>query len=70
VPADRLLVETDAPAMPLPPELDHFPLPPAPGGERINHPASLAASRRAGSTTRSGAARVAAHSAAGAAAAQ
>jgi TatD DNase family protein len=43
VPADRLLVETDAPAMPLPPERDRWPLPPAPGGERINHPANLAA---------------------------
>lgn len=46
VPADRLLVETDAPAMPPPaPWLTH-PLPPSPGGKPVNHPANLAATHR------------------------
>lgn len=43
VPVDRLLVETDAPAMPLPAERVRFPLPPASDGSLINHPANLAA---------------------------
>ena len=43
VPADRLLVETDAPAMPLPPERATHALPPAPDGSAVNHPANLAA---------------------------
>lgn len=43
VPADRLLVETDAPAMPLPMERARFTLPPAPNGSPVNHPANLAA---------------------------
>ncbi len=43
VPADRLLVETDAPAMPLPAERVRFTLPPATDGSPINHPANLAA---------------------------
>lgn len=43
LPLDRLLVETDAPAMPLPEEIDCHPLPPTPDGTRINHPANLAA---------------------------
>lgn len=43
VPADRLLVETDAPAMPLPAGHARFSLPAAPGGAPINHPANLAA---------------------------
>jgi TatD DNase family protein len=42
VPADRLLVETDAPAMPLPLAQERFALPPAPDGSPINHPANLA----------------------------
>lgn len=43
VPADRLLVETDAPAMAPPaPWLTH-PLPPSPTGKPVNHPANLAA---------------------------
>lgn len=43
VPADRLLVETDAPAMAPPaPWLTH-PLPPSPEGKPVNHPANLAA---------------------------
>jgi len=43
VPADRLLVETDAPAMPLPATHAQFALPPAPDGSAVNHPANLAA---------------------------
>ncbi len=43
VPADRLLVETDAPAMPLPAPHARFALPPAPDGSPVNHPANLAA---------------------------
>lgn len=43
VPADRLLVETDAPAMPLPAGRARHQLPPAPDGSPINHPANLAA---------------------------
>lgn len=48
IPAHRLLVETDAPAMPLPPERTRYPLPSAPegsegGGDRpVNHPANIA----------------------------
>lgn len=46
VPVDRLLVETDAPAMPPPaPWLTH-PLPPSPEGKPVNHPANLAATYR------------------------
>lgn len=41
LPHERLLVETDAPAMPLPAELDRYPLPRAENGDRINHPANL-----------------------------
>jgi TatD DNase family protein len=43
IPADRLLVETDAPAMPLPHQWATHRLPPAPGGQTINHPANLEA---------------------------
>lgn len=43
VPPDRLLIETDAPAMPLPAALEKFSLPPSPTGTRLNHPANLAA---------------------------
>jgi TatD DNase family protein len=43
IPADRLLVETDAPAMPLPQQWATHRLPPAPGGQTINHPANLEA---------------------------
>jgi len=43
VPPDRLLIETDAPAMPLPAALEKFSLPPSPNGTRLNHPANLAA---------------------------
>jgi TatD DNase family protein len=41
VPADRLLVETDAPAMPLPQAWRTHKLPSAPDGSPVNHPANL-----------------------------
>ncbi|HEX2861424.1 MAG TPA: TatD family hydrolase, partial [Lacunisphaera sp.] len=40
IPADRLLVETDAPTKPPPAELNRFPLPDGPEGP-INHPANI-----------------------------
>lgn len=43
VPTDRLLVETDAPAMSLPPGRVRSSLPPAPDGSPVNHPANLSA---------------------------
>jgi TatD DNase family protein len=43
VPADRLLVETDAPAMPLPPEWQRCTLPPTADGQTVNHPGNLVA---------------------------
>lgn len=43
VPADRLLVETDAPAMSLPPDLERHHLPPSETGQPVNHPANLLA---------------------------
>lgn len=43
IPLDRLLVETDAPAMPLPADRARFTLPPTPAGDTINHPANLTA---------------------------
>jgi len=43
VPVERLLVETDAPAMPLPRERNRFPLPDTPEGRPVNHPANIAA---------------------------
>jgi TatD DNase family protein len=43
LPADRLLVETDAPAMRLPAPLERFSLPPTADGSLPNHPANLAA---------------------------
>ena len=42
LPADRLLVETDAPAMRLPAPLEKFSLPVAGDGSLPNHPANLA----------------------------
>ena len=42
VPADRLLIETDAPDQPLPPEKILFPLADA-NGQPLNHPANLPA---------------------------
>ncbi|MGP8234934.1 MAG: TatD family hydrolase [Limisphaerales bacterium] len=42
VPADRLLIETDAPDQPLPEERNHFPLV-GPDGKPVNHPANLRA---------------------------
>ena len=43
IPMDRLLVETDAPAMPLPPERIRYPWPDSAKGTRVNHPANLGA---------------------------
>ncbi len=43
IPPERLLIETDAPAMPLPPEQQAFTLPPSAEGARPNHPANIAA---------------------------
>lgn len=43
IPADRLLVETDAPAMPLPPDRIEFPLPQTEEGLYPNHPANIRA---------------------------
>jgi len=43
VPANRLLVETDAPAKAPPPDLNHFPLGAAADGSPINHPANIVA---------------------------
>lgn len=42
IPAERLLVETDAPDMSPPVEYTRFPLPVDPEGRVLNHPASLA----------------------------
>jgi hypothetical protein len=42
LPADRLLVETDAPAMRLPPSREKFPPLSTPEGSIANHPANLA----------------------------
>jgi TatD DNase family protein len=41
VPLERLLVETDAPAMPLPEELDRHQLPKTAEGETVNHPGNI-----------------------------
>lgn len=43
IPAERLLVETDAPDMPLPPERIRFALAATPEGRVLNHPANLLA---------------------------
>ena len=43
IPADRLLVETDAPSVRPPSSLEKFPLPPTADGVHVNHPANLAA---------------------------
>ncbi len=43
LPAERLLVETDAPAMPLPRERRRFPLPARADGTEVAHPADLGA---------------------------
>jgi TatD DNase family protein len=43
LPADRLLVETDAPAMPPPPEFRPYPLPGVADGNPVNHPANIGA---------------------------
>jgi len=46
VPADRLLIETDAPALPPPPVWTEIDLVDAETGRRINHPANIAAGYR------------------------
>jgi TatD DNase family protein len=43
IPLDRLLAETDAPAMPLPAERVEYPLPESPEGKPVNHPANIGA---------------------------
>ena len=43
IPAERLLVETDAPDMPLPPGRIKYRLPASPEGRALNHPANLPA---------------------------
>jgi TatD DNase family protein len=43
IPADRLLIETDAPDQRLPEELNRFPLTDAKTGRPVNHPANLIA---------------------------
>ncbi|MSU64888.1 MAG: TatD family deoxyribonuclease [Opitutus sp.] len=47
LPADRLLVETDAPAMCLPPAIEKFPPISTNDGSLANHPANLVAAYRA-----------------------
>jgi len=47
LPSDRILVETDAPSMPLPANHARFVLPPAADGTVVNHPANLIASHQA-----------------------
>lgn len=42
IPPERLLVETDAPSMPLPVDRERFKLPDSPDG-RVNHPANIIA---------------------------
>jgi len=41
LPADRVLVETDAPAMRLPAHFERFTLPPSDESQPVNHPANL-----------------------------
>jgi TatD DNase family protein len=41
IPADRLLVETDAPTKPPAATSNRFPLPPAADGSPVNHPANV-----------------------------
>lgn len=43
IPSERLLVETDAPAMPPPQEWRTHKLPPSPDGSPVNHPGNLEA---------------------------
>ena len=43
IPRDRLLVETDAPAMPLPQPWRTYKLPPSPSGATVNHPGNIEA---------------------------
>ena len=43
IPVNRLLIETDAPAMRLPTDREQFTLPDSDDGEPVNHPANLVA---------------------------
>lgn len=43
LPLNRVLVETDAPSMPLPPPWRTHKLPPTPAGQTVNHPANIEA---------------------------
>lgn len=43
IPRDRILVETDAPDQPLPPELERASLPASKDGKRVNSPANIVA---------------------------
>jgi TatD DNase family protein len=43
IPAERLLIETDAPAMPLPQSWRTHKLPPTPDGQPVNHPGNIEA---------------------------
>jgi TatD DNase family protein len=43
MPVDRLLVETDAPAMHLPAGRIRYPLPDSPEGKQVNHPSNIGA---------------------------
>ena len=52
LPADRLLVETDAPAMRLPAPREKFPALPTPDGSVANHPANILVSYAALATLR------------------
>ena len=47
IPAERLLVETDSPAMNLPATHQPYSLPPSPDGQPINHPANIAVAYQA-----------------------
>lgn len=47
IPADRLLVETDAPTKTPPVALNRYPLPTAADGSEVNHPANIAAAYQA-----------------------
>ncbi|QQL44790.1 TatD family hydrolase [Sulfuriroseicoccus oceanibius] len=45
IPRDRILIETDAPSMPLPTDLVAYELPPDTDGHPVNHPGNLIAVR-------------------------
>jgi len=51
IPRDRVLVETDAPAMPLPQPWRTYKLPPSPSGTTVNHPGNIEAAYAGLATT-------------------